>query len=364
MNTAAIDLRYALDYGGFSLDVDIELPMRGVTGVFGVSGSGKTTLLRCIAGLEAAADGKLVVAGEVWQDDRKNVSRPSHQREIGYVFQEPRLFSHLDVRRNLDYGARRRRPGAASIGFDQIVGLLGLEHLLERRPDDLSGGEAQRVSIARALLRAPRFVLMDEPLAALDRRRKDEVLPFFDRLHAQLAIPIIYVSHSIDEICRLCDQLVVMQEGRVAANGELQSVLSQLDLPMLVGEEAGSVIETTVADYDAGDDLTRLRFSGGDFLVAGRAGDAGQVLRLRIRANDISLCREKPLQTTILNIVPAEIDELREVEGSMVLVRLRVGSDRLVARITRRSCREMQLERGDRLLAQIKSAAIRSAAHS
>lgn len=364
MNPAAIELRYTLDYGGFSLDVDIDLPMRGVTGVFGVSGSGKTTLLRCIAGLEAAATGKLIVAGEVWQDERKNVSRPSHQREIGYVFQEPRLFSHLDVRRNLEYGAKRRQPGAAAIGFEQIVGLLGLERLLERRPDDLSGGEAQRVSIARALLRAPRFVLMDEPLAALDRRRKDEVLPFFDRLHAQLAIPIVYVSHSIDEICRLCDQLVVMQEGRVAANGELQSVLSQLDLPMLAGEEAGSVIETTVVDYDAADDLTRLEFSGGDFLVAGRAGDVGQALRLRIRANDISLCREKPLQTTILNIVPVEIDQLREVDGSMVLVRLSVGADRLVARITRRSCREMQLERGDRLLAQIKSAAIRSAAHS
>ena len=364
MTTDVVELRYALDYGGFSLDVDIDLPMRGVTGVFGVSGSGKTTLLRCIAGLEAAAAGRLIVAGEVWQDKRQNVSRPSHQREIGYVFQEPRLFSHLDVRRNLEYGVKRRQPGATAIGFEQVVELLGLEHLLERRSDDLSGGEAQRVSIARALLRAPRFVLMDEPLAALDRLRKDEVLPFFDRLHAQLAIPIIYVSHSIDEICRLSDQLVVMQDGRVAANGELQSVLAQLDLPMLAGEEAGSVIETTVIDYDADDDLTRLEFSGGDFLVAGRAGDAGQALRLRIRANDVSLCRERPLQTTILNIVPAEVDELREVDGSMVLVRLSVGSDRLVARITRRSCREMRLERGDRLLAQIKSAAIRSAVYS
>lgn len=361
MSTSAIELRYALDYGGFSLDADIVLPMRGVSGVFGVSGSGKTTLLRCIAGLEAGTSGKLVVDGEVWQDEHGGVSRPTHQREIGYVFQEPRLFSNLDVRRNLAYGVKRRRTGAPAIGFDQIVGLLGLEDLLERRPDALSGGEAQRVAIARALLRAPRFVLMDEPLAALDRQRKDEVLPFFDRLHAELAIPIVYVSHSIDEICRLCDHLVVMQEGRVVANGELQSVLSQLDLPMLAGEEAGSVIQTTVIDYDADDKLTRLGFSGGEFLVAGRAGRAGQPLRLRIKANDISLCRERPRQTTILNIVPAEVDELRECDDSMTLVRLKVGSDRLVARITRRSCREMRLEAGDRLLAQIKSAAIRSA---
>lgn len=360
MSAQTINLRYRLDLGEFSLDVGLRLPMRGITGVFGASGSGKTSLLRCIAGLENTPDGRLVVAGDVWQDSATGVARPVHARDIGYVFQESRLFSHLDVQHNLKYGKTRRRAGTDSVGFDQVVELLGLERLLTRRPLELSGGEAQRVSIARALLRAPRFVLMDEPLAALDPARKDEVLPFLDRLHAELAIPIIYVSHSIDEICRLCDHLVVLQNGRALADGEIATVLSRLDLPILNGEEAGAVLDTTVADYDRDDDLTRLRFSGGEFLVAGRVGDSGQGLRLRIRANDISLCRDRPAHTTILNVLPVEVEALGESGESMMLARLKAGSDRLLARISRRSAREMGLVAGDRLLAQVKSAAIRN----
>ena len=360
MSGSAIELRYALRLGGFSLDVDLALPMRGITGVFGPSGAGKTTLLRCIAGLEYGPTGRLVVDGEVWQDGATRVSRPVHEREIGYVFQEPRLFSHLDVRRNLEYGRRRSGSPDAAVDFDQITALLGLEKTLDRTPDDLSGGEAQRVAIARALLRAPRFVLMDEPLAALDRIRKDEVLPFFDRLHAELRIPIVYVSHSIDEMCRLCDYLVVMRDGRTLAHGEIQQVLARIDLSSLVGDEAGAVLETTVEGHDAVDDLTRLRFSGGEFLVPGRVGAPGQSLRLRIRANDISLCRDRPAQTTILNVVPAVIDVIEEREGPIRLVRLRVGSELLLARITRRSCRELELAPGVEVLAQIKSAAIRN----
>jgi molybdate transport system ATP-binding protein len=360
MNAAVIELRYAVNLGEFSLDVDLRLPMRGITGVFGASGSGKTSLLRCIAGLANAPGGRLVVAGEVWQDGAAGITRPVHEREVAYVFQESRLFSHLDVQRNLEYGIKRRNPVADGVQFDQVVDLLELQGLLRRRPGELSGGEAQRVSIARALLRAPRFVLMDEPLAALDRGRKDEVLPFLDRLHAELAIPIVYVSHSIDEICRLCDHLVVLEDGRCIADGALPAVLSRLDLPILNGEEAGAVLDTTVAGYDSGDDLTRLRFSGGEFLVAGNAGDRGAGLRLRIRANDISLCRDRPAHTTILNIVPVEIEALGESGDSMMLARLKAGSDRLLARISRRSAREMELVAGDRLLAQIKSAAIRN----
>ena len=216
-----IQLRYLLELGDFALDVDLELPLRGISGVFGESGSGKTSLLRCVAGLAHPGQGRLVVAGDAWQDSSTGICRPVHERNIGYVFQEPRLFSHLDVRGNLDYGSKRRRPSAESVSVDQVINLLGLGTLMQRRPAELSGGEAQRVSIARALLRAPRFVLMDEPLASLDRARKDEVLPFLDRLHAELAVPIIYVSHSIDEICRLCDHLVVLDGGRVIADGGL-----------------------------------------------------------------------------------------------------------------------------------------------
>ena len=216
-----ISVRYELQRSDFSLDVDVDIPMRGITGVFGESGAGKTALLRCIAGLERGASGRLLIADEVWQDEA--TSRPVHEREIGYVFQEPRLFAHLNVRQNIEYGQRRGRR--EDVGFDEAVELLGLRDLLERSVDTLSGGEAQRVAIARALLRSPRVVLMDEPIASLDRARRDEILPFLDRLHAALSIPVIYVSHSVDEVIRLCDYLLVMQHGQIVASGEIQEVL-------------------------------------------------------------------------------------------------------------------------------------------
>ena len=353
----AIAMHYVLRRGAFSLDVDVEIPLRGITGVYGRSGAGKTSLLRCIAGLERPASGRLVVAGDSWQEER--TFRAVHERAIGYVFQEPRLFEHLDVRRNIEYGWRRRKH-AASTDIDSVVELLGLGHLLARKPADLSGGEAQRVAIARALLRAPRFVLMDEPLASLDRARKDEILPFLERLHNESSIPVVYVSHNIDEICRLCDHLLVIDDGRVVADGELQDVLMQTELPILAGQEAGSVIEGTVVDYEAHDELLRLQVSGGELWVPGRQREPGAPLRLRIRANDVSLCRERPNQSTILNIVPATIDRIQDTSGSSALVRLHVGSDKLLARVTRRSARELQLSEGDQVFAQIKSVAVRS----
>lgn len=359
MSGDRIDMRYALALDGFRLDVDLSLPLNGITGVYGASGSGKTSLLRCIAGLVNAGERRLRVAGDVWEDSDQRINRPAHQRDLGYVFQDARLFPHLDVAGNLNYGRRRRRPDGRTANFDNVVELLGLVQLLGRRPQDLSGGEAQRVAIARALLCAPRFILMDEPLASLDRARKNDVLPYLDRLHSELAVPIVYVSHSIDEICRLCDQLVVMQDGRALANDALGEVLTRLDLPMLNGDEAGSVLQSVVLGYDEEDDLTRLRFSGGEFLVAGNAGAAGQARRLRIRANDVSLCRERPGQSTILNILPVIVERLGDAEGSMQLLRLKAGDDTLLARVSRRSVREMALKPGAEVLAQIKSAAIR-----
>ena len=357
---ATVDLHYVFRRTEFSLDVELKIPMQGITGIFCESGSGKTTLLRCIAGLEQPATGQLSINGDAWQDTTRQISRAIHERQIGYVFQEPRLFRHLNVRRNLEYGQRRRRDSKNGVEFDQIVGLLGLERLIDRTPDELSGGEAQRVAIARALLSAPRLVLMDEPLASLDRARKDEILPFLDRLHTELSIPILYVSHNIDEVCRLCNHLVVMDRGRVLAAGEIQSVLVDLDLPMLGGDEAGSVISGTVEAYDADYDLTRLTFSGGSLLIPGRFGDVQSALRLRIRANDVSLCRSRPDDSSILNIIPITVDEIHIVGGPYALVRLRAGDDFLMARLTRRSCDELRLKSGDELFAQIKSAAVRS----
>lgn len=357
---ATVSLHYVFRRTEFSLDVDLKIPMQGITGIFGESGSGKTTLLRCIAGLEQPTTGQLSINGDVWQDTTQQMSRAIHERQIGYVFQEPRLFGHLTVRRNLEYGQRRRRDSKDSVEFDQVVELLGLERLIDRTPDELSGGEAQRVAIARALLCAPRLVLMDEPLAALDRARKDEILPFVDRLHTELSLPILYVSHNIDEVCRLCDHLVVMDRGRILAAGEIQSVLVDLDLPLLGGDEAGSVISGTVESYDADYDLTRLKFSGGSLLIPGRVGDVQSALRLRIRANDVSLCRDRPKDSSILNIIPITVDEIHLGQGPYALVRLRAGNDFLMAKLTRRSCDDLHLRSGDRLLAQIKSVAVRS----
>lgn len=356
----SITLRYALQRDDFGLDVDLKIPMRGITGVFGESGSGKTTLLRCMAGLEQPAIGRLVVGSDVWQDQSKNVMRPVHEREIGYVFQEPRLFRHLNVRRNLDYGWHRRSRRSDDSGLGHIATLLGLDRLLHRMPEALSGGEAQRVAIARALLCAPRVVLMDEPLAALDRARKDEILPFLDRLHAEASLPIIYVSHNIEEMCRLCDHLVVIENGQILANEDLQSALVRMDLPILSGDEAGSVIYGTVKDYDAGYELTRFGFSGGELLLPGKFGEVAADARLRIRASDISLCRDRPAQSSILNILPAVVEELQGGRSPSILLRLRIGTDRLIARITRRSRDELNLQPGDTVLAQIKAVAVRN----
>jgi len=353
-----IQVRYELQRSDFVLDVDLELPLRGITGVFGASGAGKTSLLRCIAGLEHPATGLLIVAGDTWQDGSSGIWRDVHERDIGYVFQEPRLFPHLDVRGNIEYGLRRRELGNAG-NLDQIVALLGLEHLLGRKADELSGGEAQRVAIARALLCAPRFVLMDEPLASLDQARKEEILPFLDRLHAESEVPIIYVSHNIDEVCRLCDHLVVMEHGRVAARGDLQSVLVAADAQVLAGDQASSLINGTALSYDENDDLTRVQFSGGELWVPGNAGTEGAQLRLRIRASDVSLCRIRAEQSTILNVVPALVESIRDDEGAAALVRVSLGEASILSRVTRRSVRELNLQEGDEVFAQIKSVAVR-----
>jgi molybdate transport system ATP-binding protein len=262
------------------------------------------------------------------------------------------------VRANIEYGLRRcdSRGGPA---FAAVIDLLGIESLLDRAPAGLSGGEAQRVAIARALLRAPRFVLMDEPLASLDAARKNEILPYLERLHAESSIPIIYVSHNIDEICCLCDHLVVLDNGRVAASGELQSVLVRMDLPQMAGEAAGSVLHGAIADIDVEYSLTRLSFSGGELWLAGRLGEIGDKLRLRIHANDISLSRQRPGDSTVLNLLDVVIEEVQNTPPATQLLRLLAGNERLVARITRRSREELNLQPGDRVVAQVKAVAVR-----
>ena len=356
---STIDARYRLDRGAFRLDVDVSIPATGITGIYGRSGSGKTSLLRCIAGLEPSASGKLTVGTSVWDDADAAVSVPPQARGVGYVFQEPRLFPHLNVRGNLDYAAKRRVPGGATIDEGTVTDLLGIGHLLERSVGDLSGGEAQRVAIARALNRAPELLLMDEPLASLDRLRREDVMPFLDRLHAELALPILYVSHSIEEVSRLCDHLVVLEQGSVVASGELQAVMTHPEVTRLQGDDAGCVIAATVAAHEV-DEITRLEFSGGDLRVAGQVGQAGDKLRVRIRAADVSVCRDMPDTSSILNILPAEVVQITEGDGGVAWALLRLGGDEILARITRRSARQLSLREGERVFAQIKSVAIRN----
>lgn len=335
-----VALKHSIQKGDFHLEVDTEFPATGITGVFGESGSGKTTLLRCIAGLERSEDG---------------FSQPVHQRRIGYVFQEPQLFAHLSVRENIEFGMRRN-PDATD-QTDEVARLLEVNNLLDRSINDLSGGEAQRVSIARVLCQSPRLILMDEPLSALDERRRNEVLPYLDRLHAEWSVPIIYVSHNIDEICRLSDHLIVLDKGRVVAEGDLQTMLARIDVPQLGGSNAGAVLNVTQSSYDSEFDLTLFSFSGGEIWVPGHH-DSSRT-RLRIRASDISLSRTPAESSTILNILPATIEAIAAESTSTELVRLSLGGDCLVARITRRSLQRLELQAGDKVYAQIKSVTVR-----
>lgn len=361
--TGTVNMHFVVERPDFALDVDLSIPARGITGVFGRSGAGKTTLLRSIAGLESPQHGRLVVDGDTWLDTNGNISKPVRERAVAYVFQEPRLFGHLDVRGNIDYGRRRAGRRAHGVDVEQIVRMLAIGHLLERRTSEISGGEAQRVAIARALMTAPTLVLMDEPLSSIDEDRKDEILPFLERLHAELSVPAVYVSHNVDEISRLCDHLVVIDRGRVIASGELQAVLTGMELPVLSGREACSVIDAKVARVDAGYELTSVSFQGGELMLPGLLGEPGQAIRARIRASDISLCTEMPRQTSILNVLPARVDNISPEDGPTVLLRLALGDDRLLARITRRSLSTLDLKEGDEVFAQIKSVTVRSQAH-
>jgi molybdate transport system ATP-binding protein len=357
--TAGIDARFAVAYAGFRLDVDLRLPGRGVTALFGHSGSGKTTLLRCVAGLEPAARGRLVVNGECWQDDARRILVPTHRRELGYVFQEASLFPHLTVRRNLEFGLRRIPAAARRVPLDHAVALLGIEALLERMPDRLSGGERQRVGMARALLTSPRILLMDEPLAALDHRRKQEILPYLERLHDELDIPVLYVSHSPDEVVRLADHVVMLGEGRVMAAGELHATMARLDLPTAFTEDAGVVIDGTVAAHDDHYHLTRLDFPGGAVWVQRQAVPLGRCLRFRIHARDVSLADHRVEGSSIQNLLPATVEEVVGADTpAHVLVRLDADGTALLARITRRAAEQLVLRPGRRMWAQIKSVAL------
>jgi molybdate transport system ATP-binding protein len=355
LNTDSIQVRARLRRSRFDLQVDVQLPGRGITAIFGRSGSGKTSLLRCLAGLEPDCDGEIAVCGTHWQDDGEFV--PTHKRPIGYVIQTPSLFPHLNVRGNLQF-AYKRAP-TSSLSFERVIEMLALETLLDRNVDKLSGGERQRVAIGRALLIAPQLLLMDEPLASLDNQSKKEIMPFLERLHRELDIPVIYVSHSVEEVARLADYLLVMEKGRVVGQGQLDQMLARLDFPINLEDDAGVVWEGQLLEEDKRWHLSRVQTRGGDIWLRGSGLHTDASIRIRILARDVSLALSRHDDSSIINILSGEIEEiLQEPEANSALVRVKVRESALLARLTLRSVDRLGLTPGMQIWAQIKSAAL------
>ena len=367
---SAIEFQAQLHRSGFILNINTVLPAHGVTVLFGPSGSGKTSCLRVLAGLEPAATGRVCVAGDVWQDSAAGVFRPVHQRALGYVFQEASLLPHLSVQGNLQFGFNRTPLAQRRVGWDQALALLGIGHLLARMPHELSGGERQRVAIARALATSPKILLMDEPLAALDAQRKAEILPWLEQLHEQLDIPVVYVTHSMDELARLADHVVLLDAGRVSESGPILDLMTRLDLPLAHGDGAAALIEAHICDHAPDDLMCILAFDGGNLVLPQTRTTplpTGTRVRIRIQARDVSVSLQKPEQTSVLNILPATVVDMADDGPGQVLLGLQLGhaqhgttanTTRLLSRISRLSAQRLNLHAGAQLYAQIKGVAM------
>lgn len=356
MSTIDVELHSKL--GSFTLDVTFRTPARGITALFGPSGAGKTTVLRCIAGLLRAEQGRVEIDRECWQDESRNHFVPTHRRSVGYVFQEASLFAHLRVRDNLTYGFKRVPQTERRLSLEQVAEWLGLNALLDRQPQHLSGGERQRVAIARALLTSPRLLLMDEPLSALDDQAKADILPYLERLHRELSIPALYVSHSVDDVTRLCDHVVFVERGTTRTQGTLESLLTQLDSPLAGNDAASAVIEATVVERDEPFQLSHLAFAGGRLVVIAPNAAIGTRLRVRIQARDVSLALARPEGSSILNILPARVLEVADDRPGRTTVRLSIENTVLLAHITRKSAVALNLRSGLLVYAQIKGVAL------
>jgi molybdate transport system ATP-binding protein len=352
-------IRLTLARSAFQLHADLTLPASGITVLFGPSGSGKTTLLRCVAGLERTAHGLVSLGSDVWQDDAAGVFKPAWQRDMGYVFQEASLFEHLDVQQNLHYGLKRAAKPGALDALTRAIALLGIGHLLQRQPASLSGGERQRVAIARALATQPRLLLLDEPLAALDLARRHEILPWLEKMRDEQRIPMLYVTHSADELARLADHLVVLGEGAVKACGAAQEVLSRVDSPAIVGDDAGVLLYGTVARRDAQWHLLQVDFPGGQLWVRDDGIAPGRQVRLRVLARDASLTLQAPQDTSIQNHFQGVVEAIADdAHPSQALARVRCGDSVVLARVTRKAIFALNLSAGAPVWVQVKSVAV------
>lgn len=350
-----IEARFCGQLGAFKLDVAFQTPTTGITALFGISGCGKTSILRCIAGLQRL-EGFLRIDNDIWQDQKTFL--PTYRRPLGYVFQEASLFPHLSVKENLQYGAKRSFQ-LPTISFEEIIDLLGIEKLLERHPNKLSGGERQRVAIGRALLSSPRLLLMDEPLSALDRDNKNEIIPYLDRLHQNLKIPIFYVTHDIFEVERLADQLILLENGKIKEIGRLEELATSLELPLAKSNEAATVFEAKVIEYNEQYELTLVEIAGGKLWLPSKITQKNPI-RIRILAQDVSLAKFRADASSILNILPATVENFAPLNNSKmnVVLRLENNGAQLLARITRKSWDYLELQIGSSLFAQVKSVAL------
>ncbi|NDR56827.1 molybdenum ABC transporter ATP-binding protein [Aliiruegeria sabulilitoris] len=353
--TLSVDLTHRRD--GFTLETGFESP-DGVTALFGHSGAGKTTVVQAVAGLLHPDSGRIAVGDWVLQDSAAGLWLPPHRRRVGYVFQDGRLFPHMSVGRNLDYGRRMNRLARDPAREQRVLDMLGIAPLLDRHPVGLSGGEQQRVAIGRALLSTPRLLLLDEPLAALDAARKEEILPYLERLRDEARVPILYVSHSMAEVARLATHVVVLREGKVLRSGLAPQVLSDpATVPALGPQEAGALLEVRVEQHHE-DGLTAVATSAGTLLLLGVTAPPGTQLRVRIPAHEVILALEPPRQISALNILPARVLALRPGDGAGMMVQLESGTDRLLSRVTKRSAQALGLQPGRECHAIVKSVAV------
>lgn len=355
------DCNIKLRRDDFSIEVEFTIPDKGVLGIFGHSGSGKTTLLRCLAGLEKSVEGSIVINNETWLSDKKSMT--TQQRNIGYVFQENRLFPHLTVGKNLNYGARRsarKNKTDAAVDREHLIELLNISQLLDRYPRQLSGGEKQRVAIGRALLKNPRLILLDEPLASLDEQRKQEILPFLDKLHDELNIPMLYVSHSIEEVSRLCDHMLIMHQGNIKFKGSLHDALVSAESPLAKAENAAAVLEGNVSKQEKDFQLSTVHTNNGNAFQVQGILPIGQRARLRVQAADVSLTKTAATDSSILNILEGVVSQIIEQQEAHVLLQLDINGDILLTRITRKSYQRLGLGIKQKVFVQIKAVSIHS----
>ena len=354
----SLDLNITKRLGTFTLDVGFTAP-NGVTAVFGRSGAGKTTLINVVAGLSAPDSGHIALNDTPLFDAAQRINLPAHKRRMGYVFQDARLFPHMDVTQNLRFGLRHAPAGSTGPSLDEVADLLGLTDLMKRRPTDLSGGEKQRVALGRALLSRPKMLLMDEPLAALDGQRKDNILPYLERLKSGAAgLPILYVSHALDEIARLADQLVILSKGKIAASGSIFDVLADPTIVPLVGvRQAGAVLQATVMEH--GDDgISTLKTNAGTLELPGVAAPVGTLVRLHVLAQDVILSRTRPTGLSSVNILPVTVKSIRTGDGPGAAISLDAAGDQLLARVTARAVQDLDLSQGVTCFAVIKATSI------